>query len=103
MDDGSVSACVYDIAKISEAKTQFVMGIAVAVFGYAAMGWTMPMIILSVTLPLQLLDHKALLIHLRGHTYERPWAMANADSSLKQWMAAKQEEAVEVVSKRKAK
>jgi hypothetical protein len=39
---------------------------------------------------MQLLDNKALLIYLRGHTYERPWAAADP---LKQWAESRTEQA----------
>ena len=89
MADGSVSACTYDVAKLREAKKAFFMGVAVSCGLCVICGWVMPMIVASVTLPLQLLDNKALMIYLRGHTYARPWGGAHA---VRKWMEQKQEE-----------
>ena len=92
MADGSVSACTYDVAKLREAKKAFFMGATIACGLCAICGWVMPMVVASVTLPLQLLDNKALMIYLRGHTYARPWGVAHADNPVRQWMEQKQEE-----------
>ena len=98
MADGAVSACTYDLAKLREAKKAFLMGAAVSCGLCGLCGWVMPMVVASVTLPLQLLDNKALMIYLRGHTYARPWGVAHADNPVRQWMEQKQEEG----SRRKA-
>jgi len=91
--DGSCSACAYDMAKLKESKMQFVMGAAIGAFMFLGWGWTQPLLVMSVTQPLALLDNKALLIYMRGHVYERPWAAANADNPLAQWAERKQAEA----------
>ncbi len=91
--DGSVSACAYDMAKLNESRMQYVMGAMVAVFIYTMWGWTQPMMVMSVSQPLQLLDNKALLIYLRGHQYARPWKAASADNPLAQWAERKKAEA----------
>jgi hypothetical protein len=88
--DGSCTACAYDVAKLKESQMQYVMGAVVAIVIYSVWGWTQPMMVLSVSQPMQLLDNKALLIYLRGHTYERPWAAADP---LKQWMESQPEQA----------
>jgi hypothetical protein len=88
--DGSCTACAYDVAKLKESQMQYVMGAIVAIVVYSVWGWTQPMMVMSVTQPMQLLDNKALLIYLRGHTYERPWAAADP---LKQWAESRTEQA----------
>lgn len=93
MADGSVSACTYDMAKLREAKKAFFMGAGFACGLCALCGWTLPIVLASVTLPLQLLDNKAVMIYLRGHTYERPWGGTHEDNPVRQWMEQKQQEA----------
>ena len=93
--DGSVSACAYDVAKLREQKLQYMMGAAIASFVHLTWGWTQPLLVMSVTQPLQLWDNKALQIHLFGKTFERPWAAPGADNPLAQWAERKKAEAQE--------
>ena len=71
------------------------MSAAIAVGVHWKWGYTQPLVLLCFMQPLQLLDNKALRIHLLGASgpdYERPWAAANADNPLAQWAERKRNE-----------
>ena len=94
--DGSVSVRTYDNAKLQEAKMQFVMSGAISCFVHLQWGYTQPLVIMSIMQPLQLLDNKAVQVHLRGKSgpgYERPWKAAASGNPLAQWAENKKAEA----------
>ena len=95
-EDGSVSICQYDLAKLQESKFQYVMTAAISSLMHFHWGYTQPLVMLSVMLPLQIWDNKAVKHHMFGQDVgPRPWAAANADNPLAQWAERKKAEAEE--------
>ena len=101
--DGSVSVCAYDKAKLGELKMQFVFSVVIAGLVHLKWGYTQPLVIMSLMQPMQMFEHKAIAVHLRGMSgpgYERPWEAA-ANNPLAAWAEKKREESMAEDSKKK--
>ena len=102
--DGTVSAMQYDLSKLQESKFQFMMSAAIAVGLNYKWGYTQPLVMLCIMLPLQIWDSKAVALHMLGRDVgPRPWAAANADNPLAQWAERKKAEAEETKKAEKKK
>ena len=101
-EDGSVSIRQYDHAKLQESKMQFVMTAAVSSFVHLKWGYTQPLVMLCIMLPLQIWDNKAVAHHMFGRDVgPRPWASADANNPLAQWAERKKAEAEAETAKKK--
>merc|ERR1719453_1587582 len=93
-EDGSVSIRQYDTAKLQESKLQFVMTAGISTFMHLKWGYTQPLVMLCIMLPLQLWDNKAVALHVLGRDVgPRPWATADANNPIAQWAERKKAEA----------
>ena len=101
-EDGSVSVRQYDHAKLQESKMQFVMTAAISSFVHLKWGYTQPLVMLCIMLPLQIWDNKAVALHMLGRDVgPRPWAAADANNPLAQWAERKKAEAEQDTKPRK--
>jgi len=98
-EDGTISVCEYDVAKVKELKMQFMMSVGITTFLHIKWAYTQPILILCLMQPMQFWSMQAFHIHLRGvpaeGAYARPWAKPDAGNPLAQWAEKKKQEAAE--------
>merc|ERR1712070_283961 len=98
--DGSVSVCLYDKAKLNEAKMQLVMSAGIAIFVHYKWAYTQPLVMMGFMQPMNVLTNPAIRCHLFGKTdIERPFKADNANNPLAQWAERKKAEQEEANKK----
>ena len=92
-EDGTVSECEYDLAKVKEARTALFMSAAIGSFMFIQWGYTQPIVIMCIMQPMQLYENKAMQVHMLGRggpEFARPWA---ANNPMQQWLEKKKNDA----------
>lgn len=95
--DGSMSVRDYDSAKLKVCRMQVLISGIVVWFVHTKWETQMPLLMMSMVIPLQLWDCKALAIHVLGMPHKRPWGNSGAGNPLAKWaQKQKKEEAKEL-------